>query len=372
MFWIVGGDALAASLKGTSDSPGVAFLVRQLEHAKWEGCTFYDVVFPLFVFLVGVSIVFSLGRLLEREGGAAVYKRMLRRFVLLFLLGVFYYGGIEDGFSQMRLLGVLQRLAICYLAAGILFAHLRPRNLVIVCVALLVGYWALLSFVPVPGLGHPSFTRDTNWARYIDQQFLPLRAHYGDWDPEGLLSTFPAISSCLLGVFAGTVLTTESVSPGRKAACFLVGGAALVALEVGQGDVAQALERQHPGDRLAHQREEAPQPRVVQQGLLVNDQELVEGEPSGDDGRGYGGADAVDPVVDLVDACLHGGVAACFLAGLPRSWREGAPQPVSVRLGARPRSGPRGIPGSWIEVGAGEDYVDLTQALGRRPRRWIP
>ena len=119
------------------------------------------------------------------------------RFVLLYLMGIIYYGGIRNGWTDILLLGVLQRLALCYLFTGILFINFKLKGMVVACVAFLLGYRALLSFVPVPEFNEISFAEGKNWANWVDQHFLPLRKWDGDWDPEGLLSTLPAISNCL-------------------------------------------------------------------------------------------------------------------------------------------------------------------------------
>lgn len=231
MFWIIGGGGLVKGLQKLGDNAVIRAATNQLQHREWAGCVFYDLIFPLFVFLVGVSIVFSLSRIRERGGTRAAYWRIFRRFLLMFLLGVFYYGGIARGVEGIRIMGVLQRLAICYFFTALLFWHLDTKKLAAVCVGLLVAYWILLSFVPVPGLGRTSFAVGENWANYFDRQYLPLRKNDGDWDPEGILSTFPAVASCLLGVFAGLLIKSRDIPPARKgwyllgagAACLIVG-----------------------------------------------------------------------------------------------------------------------------------------------------
>jgi predicted acyltransferase len=230
MFWLIGGTGVALALARLCP-PGLRdMLLPQFEHAPWAGFRFYDLIFPLFVFMVGMSLVFSLGKRLEREGRWSAYRRLLRRGLLLFLMGLFYYGGLRNRWPDIRLLGVLQRLALCYLAGGILFIHLKPRGLIAACAVLLLGYWALLSFVPVPGVGGTSFAEGENWANYIDKQWLPGHKHDGEWDPEGLLSTLPAIGSCLLGVLAALLLGKGDVRPSRKVLCFVGGGALMVAV----------------------------------------------------------------------------------------------------------------------------------------------
>ena len=149
MFWIIGADSLVYALHHLSSNRPVAFLADQLDHAEWQGFHFYDLIFPLFVFLAGVSIVFSLTRAFEHGGRAEALKRVLRRGVLLFLVGLFYSGGFSSRWPDMRLMGVLNRIALAYLFAGLLFCCCRPRALVAVCASLLVGYWALMTFVPI-------------------------------------------------------------------------------------------------------------------------------------------------------------------------------------------------------------------------------
>ncbi len=233
MFWILGGDALAQALKkiagggeGFFNHAG-RFFGDQLEHVDWEGFRFYDLIFPLFVFIVGVSIVFSLTKLVEREGKAAAHRRVLRRFALLFVLALIYSGGVSKEWPEIRLLGVLNRIALCYLFASLLFLNLRLRGLIVACISLLVGYWALMTFVPVPGIGAGSFAKGANLANWIDSQYLPGKRWDGAWDPEGWLSTLPAIGTCLLGVFAGLLLKNARVEEQRKS-LWLIGAGVLM------------------------------------------------------------------------------------------------------------------------------------------------
>jgi predicted acyltransferase len=223
MFWILGADALVGALHKMAQggsaafAPVAGFFAYQLEHADWAGFRFYDLIFPLFVFLVGVSIVFSLRKAVERDGMAGAHRRVWRRFAVLFLLALLYSGGFTKEWPEIRLLGVLNRIALCYLFASLLFLHLRLRGLLVACAALLAGYWALMTFVPVPGIGAGSFAKGANLANWLDAQYLPGRKWDGTWDPEGLLSTLPAIATCLLGVFAGLWLANPAFTDREKA-----------------------------------------------------------------------------------------------------------------------------------------------------------
>jgi predicted acyltransferase len=235
IFWIIGADGAIWTLdrmlrnKGPALNSVGSFLSGQMNHAEWVGFRFYDLIFPLFIFVTGVSIVLALPRLVEREGMVRTHVRVLRRALLLYALGLVFYGGFSQPWSDIRFVGVLQRIAICYLFASILFLTLDWRGLVVAVVGLLGGYWALMTFVPVPGVGAGSFEPDANLANWIDANFLPGRLWDKTRDPEGLLSTLPAIATCLLGVFAGLLLKSNRVTPTQKSLWLIGAGAAMVA-----------------------------------------------------------------------------------------------------------------------------------------------
>lgn len=216
MCWILGlGGVVQAVLKSAfSDAAAAQFVSMQLEHVAWEGFHFYDLIFPLFVFLSGVSLAIALPRRLARDGTAATCGHLLSRGFLLFLLGVYFSGGLKDGWEKVRWLGVLQRIGITSALAGLLSLRLSTRALVVVTFGILAGYAALLCWVPVPGMEGHSFAEGKNLANYIDRVWLPGRKHNGSHDPEGLLSTLPAVCSALFGVIAGRWLT--SARPQRQ------------------------------------------------------------------------------------------------------------------------------------------------------------
>lgn len=241
MFWIIGAEGLVEALNEARGGEGglIGFIATQLSHAEWVGFRFYDLIFPLFLFIVGVSVVLSMDRIIERDGKWGAHKRIIRRGLLLWLLNIFYYGGIgawpEPG---IRFVGVLARLAFGYVVGAILYCNLRLRGLVIAFSVILIGYWALLTFIPagVPGhmpeggLARASYEPGQNLAHYIDYYCLPGRRWNGDWDPEGLLSSIPAVGTCLLGILAGMLLKTPALKPERKVLCLIGGGAAMVLL----------------------------------------------------------------------------------------------------------------------------------------------
>ncbi|HEY5128141.1 MAG TPA: hypothetical protein VIJ35_12770 [Bradyrhizobium sp.] len=235
IFWILGGDGAILALDEMSRGKrpivsGIGhFLGTQLTHVPWEGFRFYDFIFPLFIFITGVSIVLSLPRLVEREGMWRAHIRVLRRSLLLYGLGLIYYGGISHHWADIRYLGVLQRIALCYLFASLLFLNLNLRGLMVAFVSLLFGYWALMTFVPVPGIGTGSFAPDANLANWLDAHYMPGRLWDVTRDPEGMLSTLPAIGTCLLGVFAGLLLRDERLEAQHKSLWLIGAGIAMVA-----------------------------------------------------------------------------------------------------------------------------------------------
>ncbi|MFI5336281.1 MAG: acyltransferase family protein [Opitutales bacterium] len=230
MLWIVGADAIGGAFAHLRGGAPVHFLAEQMNHVDWQGFHFYDCIFPLFVFMVGAAVPLSLDKMVAAEGRGAALRRVGRRTLLLYVLGLFYYGGLATPLTELRLLGVLQRLALCYGAASLLYLHFRPRGLVVAIGVLLAGYWALLTFVPVPGFGAGDFAEGHNLTNWIDAHFLPFRKWDGDHDPEGLLSTLPAVASCLLGVLASLWLKHAPRSAAVRGWCLVGAGAVLVGL----------------------------------------------------------------------------------------------------------------------------------------------
>jgi len=144
MFWIIGADELVEALNKMAHPNGqetgfspIAFMAKQLGHCAWEGFHFEDLIFPLFVFMVGVSLVFSLSKTIRTEGRSVAVKRVVRRAILLFLLGLFYSGGFTNNWPDMRLLGVLNRIALCYFFAGLIFCFCDLRSMI----AISIGLW---------------------------------------------------------------------------------------------------------------------------------------------------------------------------------------------------------------------------------------
>ena len=202
------------------------FVYPELLHAPWHGLTLADVVFPLFLFLVGVCVALAIDpdKPRDAEARARLWRKILLRAAVLFALGLGENAYLRLSFEALRIPGVLQRIAVVYLAAAWLQSRLSSRSLVAVIAVTLLGYWLLLAAVPVPGLGQPSLGREANFQGWLDQ--LVLGRHiwkFGTtWDPEGILSTFPAIALGLIGVLAGRWLRQGGDSPRRAGLLGLV------------------------------------------------------------------------------------------------------------------------------------------------------
>lgn len=189
---------------------------RPFTHSPWNGCTPTDVVFPAFIFMMGVSLVFSFSaRLARGESKGSLLGHTIRRFVILFLLGLVVNGFPFFPLHTLRIYGVLQRIAICFLFASLLELWTTSvRSKVAVLSVCLVGYWILMRYVPVPGYGMPGHAvpfmdQNRNLVSWIDRRLFPGRLYVGTRDPEGLLSDLPAIGSAVLGMLTGTWLRTS-------------------------------------------------------------------------------------------------------------------------------------------------------------------
>jgi predicted acyltransferase len=214
------------------NNPGDNHPYWPLDHAEWNGWTPTDLVFPFFLFIVGVSLVFSFESRLKRgDSRSTLLLHAFRRSVVIFAIGLaMNYSAVlafPSPSSGLRIPGVLQRIGVCYLVTSFLYLYVRPRTRAVVVAVLLVGYWILMRFVPVPGFGVPGrdipfLHPDANLAAYLDRKFLN---HLWEVtrDPEGLLSTLPAIATPLLGVFTGEWLRSKR-SPQTKALGMLLFG----------------------------------------------------------------------------------------------------------------------------------------------------
>lgn len=178
-----------------------------LEHAPWNGLTTTDLIFPFFLFIVGISIVFALNKYLgNRAKQSAIYKKIFVRSAKIFAVGVFIYLYPSFHFSEIRFAGVLQRIAIVFFVCSLLFLHSKVKAQVIIAILILIVYWLSMTLIPTPGYDKAMLEPGANLAAYIDTILLPGRLWNKTWDPEGLFSTLPAIATGILGMLAGKFL----------------------------------------------------------------------------------------------------------------------------------------------------------------------
>ncbi len=229
MFWIVGGRSLVGALAAFTGWESLHWIEGQCHHVPWHGFQFYDLIFPLFLFLAGVSMPLSFAARHRRGMGKGELTRgAIWRGVILVLLGGVYNGLLRFDWDNLRYASVLGRIGLAWLGAALLVIHTSPRTQVTWFVGLLVGYAALLTWVPAPGREAVSWEQGETIVGWFDREFLPGRLHLGTSDPEGLLSTLPAISTALAGVFTGRWLTHRGPQPLiRLLVLILVGLAAL-------------------------------------------------------------------------------------------------------------------------------------------------
>jgi predicted acyltransferase len=200
-----------------------------LRHAPWHGWTPTDLVFPFFLFIVGVAMTFSLGKRLADQSTGPVHRKILRRAAILFALGLLLALFPDFDFDRLRIVGVLQRIAVVYAVVALLVVHTTPRAQAIITVLILVGYHAAMLLIPVPGHGAGVLTPEGNLAAWVDQLLTPGRLWKGTWDPEGLLSTIPAVGTALMGVLCGYRLRASGDQRMTGGGMFVAGWALIVA-----------------------------------------------------------------------------------------------------------------------------------------------
>jgi predicted acyltransferase len=181
-----------------------------LRHAKWNGCTITDLIFPFFLFIVGISIALAYTKRMEANVPLKkIYRKIIIRSVNIYLLGLFLWFWPHFDFSSVRWVGVLPRISIVFLACALLFLNTSWKQQVRIGAAILILYWIVVAYIPVPGIGKPDLSQpEMNWANYLDTLILPGYMWQKTWDPEGILSTFPAIVTGIIGMLIGKLYLT--------------------------------------------------------------------------------------------------------------------------------------------------------------------
>ncbi|HVT30601.1 MAG TPA: DUF5009 domain-containing protein [Lacipirellulaceae bacterium] len=237
MFWIIGGTVIVAAAADATGWHWLAAFRDEMRHTEWNGFTPYDLIFPLFLFIAGVAMPFSFKkRIAHGASKAELYRHVIIRGLVLVLLGMIYNGLLKFDWATMRYPSVLGRIGLAYMFAGLIVLNTSVRGRIVWLVGLLVGYWAAMKFIPVPGFGAGDLAPGHNLADYIDGKLLPgvllhPVAHPPTGvvdtalrDPEGILSTIPAIGTALAGVLTGQLLKSERSSGYTKTLWMVVAG----------------------------------------------------------------------------------------------------------------------------------------------------
>ena len=233
MLFIMGFAPLVVALNALHPTAVGDVIAGHMRHVPWDGFTQHDMIFPLFLFIAGISFPFSLAK--QRGSGSSdkhIYLRVLRRGVTLVLLGFLYNGFLQLNFPDVRLASVLGRIGLAWMFGAFIYMSLKKSVQYGLIVFILVGYWLLLAFVPAPdAAGASPLSIEGNLVGYIDRHCLPGKLIYGNFDPEGLLSTLPAIVTALLGIYAGEIVRSTRLGSGERKSLLLSGiGVVLVAL----------------------------------------------------------------------------------------------------------------------------------------------
>ena len=204
MMFLMGLSSVIVCICGLFPGGENCFLVRQMEHASWDGLTLMDLVFPTFLFIAGISFPFSLAKQQSLgASGAKIHLKVLRRAILLFLCGLLYNGILTtSSLADFRYCSVLGRIGFAWMFASLIFMHCKTMARCLVAGGLLLGYFLLLKFVPAPdAAGADSLSQAGNIAGWIDRMIMPGRLYRGNWDPEGILGVVPATVTALFFFF---------------------------------------------------------------------------------------------------------------------------------------------------------------------------
>ena len=227
MFWIIGAEEIFHSLAIITGYPLWVGMAQQLSHPAWNGFHFYDLIFPLFLFLAGVATPYSVGRDLENgKTRKELLLRVIRRGLLLVLLGIVYNNGLKfrASIDDYRLCSVLARIGLAYMFANIIYLYSKQTVQAIWFAVLLVGYWLVLKFNSAPGFAPGDLSMEGNFASYIDRSILPGRLYLKIHDPEGLMSLIPSIGTALLGIMTGSLLKNSPKTKKEKVVYMAITG----------------------------------------------------------------------------------------------------------------------------------------------------
>jgi predicted acyltransferase len=226
MFWIMGLGSIIVNINKGSGSPFWSAFSNQFVHPVWNGFAFWDLIFPLFMFMSGVSTPYSVGRELEKgKSKGKLLVKVIKRGIILILLGIIYNNGLElRPISDIRFPSVLGKIGAAYMFANIIYLYANKKNQWVCFWGFLIGYWLLLKFTSAPGYLPGDLTEPGNFMSYLDRSILPGKLSRGIHDTVGLICTIPGISNVLLGIFAGRLLKNNQINPTGKAKWLAIAG----------------------------------------------------------------------------------------------------------------------------------------------------
>lgn len=232
MFFIMGGATLITLLCTALGHPD-CWLAETMTHVKWNGLAHHDTIFPLFLFIAGMS--FPLSYTKQRELGLSsgkIYLKIFKRAAILIILGVIYNGGLAK-FTDIRVASVLGRIGFAWMMAAILFINFNRKARIGIAAGILIGYWLLLRFISAPDApGADPYSMEGNLVGFIDRNILPGDLYYGYFDPEGIFSAVPAIVTAMLGMFTGEFISIpeEKISGKKKTVYMIIATAVMLGI----------------------------------------------------------------------------------------------------------------------------------------------
>lgn len=236
MFWIIGGDAIVKAIALIAGTGFWTAAAKQMEHPDWNGFHFFDLIFPLFLFIAGVATPYSISKELDKgETKTELLRRIIKRGLILILIGFITANRSEGHFmlkplSEYRYASVLGRIGLAYMLANMIYLYTKEKAQMIWFGALLIGYWLLLKFTSAPGYPVGDLSMEGNFASYIDRSVMPGELYLKIHDPEGLVSTIPSISTGLLGIITGTYLKKPQLSGNMKSLGMFICGVVFLLL----------------------------------------------------------------------------------------------------------------------------------------------
>ncbi len=230
MFWIMGAAGVFGNIAKITGSPIWGGIAAQMTHPAWDGFLMFDLIFPLFLFMAGVSTPFSIDS--QRAKGKSreqLLFRVIKRGLLLVIIGVIYNNKLQlMPIENIRFPSVLGRIGLAYMLANIIYLYAGKTFQYVWFIGIVIGYWLLLKFTSAPGFAMGDLTMEGNFASFIDRSILPGKLYLGIHDPEGLMATIPAISTGLLGIFTGNLLRSDKFTQTRKALLMAIVGVLLL------------------------------------------------------------------------------------------------------------------------------------------------